>query len=241
MTEFDNTGTLERIDDEAVLQFLADQPDFFERYPSAVAELTGSHNSGGVVSLVERQLSALREGNRRMRAQVDDMISAARHNQALSEGVHALARALLGSVGVDEVAAATESALLQLADADHVILLLADEAEPNASADGVLRRVARDDTLWRLFSAQVDEQLFRCGLATDAQREVLFGADTAIGSTAIAPLHAGEWLGVLALGSADPSVFTRDKGHLFLQQVAELVSVALRRERLARGDRVGAR
>lgn len=227
MTDLDSTDTIERLDDAAVLRFLSEQPQFFDRHPAAIAALNLPHAPGGAVSLVERQMTTLREGNRRMRAQVDDMIASARHNQTLSEGVHALARALLACDSVESMAAATEKSLLQTANADRVVMVLAESASDASGDASCLRRIAPEDPQWRPFATQLDEQLIRCGLATDAQLAFLFGDTESIGSTAIAPLYANKRLGVLALASADPTVFTRDKGHLFLQQVAELVSAGI--------------
>lgn len=232
MTDSDNTATLDRLEDDAVLQFLQDQPDFFKRHPSAVNKLDVGHESGAAVSLIERQIASLRERNRRMRVQLDDMISAAHHNQALSEVVHTLARALLGCDCAEDVVAAFESTLLRSARADQVAILLATETVAGQVASGRLRYVARDDASWEPFAAQIGEHRYRCGFATDAQRAILFDDASAVGSMAIAPLHNSDnFIGVLALASLDSTAFTRDMGHLFLQQIAELTSASLSRVR----------
>ncbi|MEM7377504.1 MAG: DUF484 family protein [Pseudomonadota bacterium] len=229
MSDLDAVDTLERLDDETVLQFLADHPDFFMRHPAAATGLNLAHDSGAAVSLVERQVATLREGNRRMRSQVDDMISAARHNQTLSEGVHALAQALLASDSAAEMAAASETTLLRIANADRVAIVLATDTADTLAPGAVLRRVGRAERDWDAFSAQRDDGLIRCGLASDAQLAFLFDDPSTVGSSAIAPLGTDRWFGVLALAAADPAVFTRDQGHLFLQQVADLVGAAFGR------------
>ena len=231
MSELDDLSTVDRVDDNAVLQYLRTQPDFFKRHPGAFTELNVTHDSGAAVSLVERQMLSLREGNRRMRAQVDDMIAAAHHNQSLSEGVHVLARALLAARGVDALVEAAHGALLRSASADQVAIVLFSESDCGTVAGSPLRRVTSGDTGWQAFSSMLDERLIRCGLATDAQLAFLFGERAAsVGSTAIAPLHAERNLGVLAMASRDDTVFTRDKGHLFLEQVAGLISAGIARE-----------
>jgi len=151
------------------------------------------------------------------------MIAAAHHNQSLSEGVHVLARALLAARGVDALVEAAHGALLRSASADQVAIVLFSESDCGTVAGSPLRRVTSGDTGWQAFSSMLDERLIRCGLATDAQLAFLFGESAAsVGSTAIAPLHAERNLGVLAMASRDDTVFTRDKGHLFLEQVAGL-------------------
>ncbi len=231
MNHTDNSLLEEPVNDEAVLRFLSAQPDFFKRHPGAVAALDVTHESGAAVSLVERQLTSLRESNRRMRTQLDDMIAAAEHNQTLSERVHQLAKSLLASRGCEALAAAAGQALLGPGGADQFAIVLRAETSCDAAPGSALRHVATDDSNWQLFSNLLDERLIRCGLATDDQLRFAFGdGATQVGSSAIAPLHCGKTVGLLVMASQSESVFTRDKGHLFLEQVAALISAGIARE-----------
>jgi len=51
MSELDDLSTVDRVDDNAVLQYLRTQPDFFKRHPGAFTELNVTHDSGAAVSL----------------------------------------------------------------------------------------------------------------------------------------------------------------------------------------------
>ena len=51
----------EALSAQAVHDYLATHPDFFEQNPSLLSALNLPHSSGGTVSLIERQISVLRQ------------------------------------------------------------------------------------------------------------------------------------------------------------------------------------
>ena len=67
------TGTL-------VAEYLSANPDFFSDRDSLLALMTLPHQQGGAVSLVERQVSVLRDRNRSTKNHLDDLLNAARRN-----------------------------------------------------------------------------------------------------------------------------------------------------------------
>ena len=77
-----------------VLRFLAENPNFFDEYPEALDELSISHASDGAVSLVERQVSVLRERNAELRRRFDLLVSRAQHNEALLSATQEVIAAL---------------------------------------------------------------------------------------------------------------------------------------------------
>ena len=48
-------------EERGIVRFLRDHPDFFERHPELLADMLLPHETGSAVSLVERQVSVLRE------------------------------------------------------------------------------------------------------------------------------------------------------------------------------------
>ena len=49
------------LEPEQVAAYLQENHHFFEAYPDLLAELSLPHESGGAVSLIERQIAVLRE------------------------------------------------------------------------------------------------------------------------------------------------------------------------------------
>ncbi|MGD8965504.1 MAG: DUF484 family protein, partial [Gammaproteobacteria bacterium] len=84
------------LSEEEVVRFLIERSDFFDRHPELLAQLELTHESGeGAISLIERQLSVLREQNRKLDRQLKELISVARSNHELSDKVHRLAMRLI--------------------------------------------------------------------------------------------------------------------------------------------------
>ena len=60
-----------------VAEYLSANPDFFSDRDSLLALMTLPHQQGGAVSLVERQVSVLRDRNRSTKNHLDDLLNAA--------------------------------------------------------------------------------------------------------------------------------------------------------------------
>ena len=75
--------------------YLKDHDDFLQRNPDMLDYLHISHASGSAVSLVEKQVSVLRERNIDMRHRLKALTANARDNDTLYEQTRALVLKLL--------------------------------------------------------------------------------------------------------------------------------------------------
>ena len=80
----------EELSEQAVHNFLAAHPDFFERHSTLLSSLNLPHASGGAVSLVERQVSVLRQKELKLKRQLKELIAVARENDVLAAKIHEL-------------------------------------------------------------------------------------------------------------------------------------------------------
>jgi len=87
------------VSEDAVCDYLAAHPDFFERHPKLLGSLSVPHASGEAVSLVERQVSMLRQKELKLGRRLKELIGVARANDKLSARVHELSLGLLDSIG----------------------------------------------------------------------------------------------------------------------------------------------
>jgi len=78
-----------------VSEFLKDNPDFFNKYPDILSELKIPHDHGAAISLVEKQVSVLREQNQQTRKRLHELIEIARQNEELARRMHQLALTLM--------------------------------------------------------------------------------------------------------------------------------------------------
>lgn len=217
-------------DDRSVARYLRDNLGFFEQHPQLLAELRVPHQTGAAISLVERQLSTLRESNNKLKRQLHEMISAARDNDRIAASVHKFSLELMAVDSLDDLLAASRDLLLENFAADDVAVLLIDSEQGERSEEQPWRYVEHDHSDLQCFSDVLKNRKIRCGLASEMQKSVLFG-DRAEeqASVAIVPLVAGRELGILSLGSRSELTYTRDQGHLFLERVGQLVSSGVNR------------
>ncbi len=87
--------TTSAIDDEQVRDYLKENNDFFERHPDMLDHLHISHSSGSAVSLVEKQISVLRERNVELRQRLTKLTNNAHDNDRLYELTRKLVLSLL--------------------------------------------------------------------------------------------------------------------------------------------------
>ncbi len=218
--------------EEAVHDFLASHPEFFERHPSLLGRMELSHASGAAVSLVERQVSVLRQKDVKLGRQLRELLSVARENDALAEKIHELSMRLLGATSLAATIAVIEEAMRAGFSADQAVLVMFADAADVADIDGgrFFRAAERDDPALRPFATFLESSTPRCGKARDAQLDYLFRGDSAeVGSVALLPLGEQCSVGLLAIGSTDAARFNPGMSIEFLARVGQLVAAAISR------------
>lgn len=231
MTTRDARGALasRASEEEAVAAYLQHHPDFFERHLSLLARLRLPHQRGGatVVSLVERQVSVLRDKHAALERKLVELVHAGRANDLLADKVHRLARRLMAARSRTEAIAHLEDSLRKDFDALHLVLLLIGDY-PDLAGHGFVHTVHAAHPHLKYFETVFSYGKPRCGQLREAQRELLFGREARnIGSVALLPLGRQGSLGLLALGSPDSARFHPGMGTDFLARVGDFVGDAL--------------
>ena len=222
----------EELTEEAVSSYLAAHPDFFERNPKLLGKLRIPHETGGTVSLVERQVSMLRQKEVKLERQLRELIQVARDNDVLAAKIHTLSIQLLAADSLNATVAAVEEAMRSGFGADHAVLVLFGNPDSFGDVDAgrFFRAIQRDDESLRPFATFLKGSGPRCGQVRDAQRTFLFRGDAEdIGSVALVPLGSKAAIGFLAIGSVDANRFHPGMSIDFLARVGELISGALKR------------
>jgi uncharacterized protein YigA (DUF484 family) len=217
--------------DEDIATWLRDNPDFFQRNSELLATLRLPHASGGVVSLVERQIEVLREKNQGGEARLAELVAIARANEQLAEKIHQFTRRLMRAPTRRIVLAEMEAAFRENFDVSLTVLLLFSNAGANTSDLRFVRQVAAADPNLAGFETLLSSGRPRCGQIRDTQRDFIFGADGGnIGSVALVPLSGATPLGLLVLGSPSRERFHPGMSTDFLARLGELISDALARD-----------
>jgi uncharacterized protein YigA (DUF484 family) len=222
--EFDDTSA-----ESDVADYLRRHPDFFERNAGLLLKLRLPHQTGAsTVSLVERQVSMLRNRNSELERQLKDLVAVAKLNNALVEKIHQLSVKLMAEQSLSGKLDQLERSLREDFAAERAVLILFENAVPAELSSGFTRRFDRDDAVLKPYSAFLRAARPRCGPLRDRQREVAFGREAdSIASAAMVPLGENAKLGFLVVGSRDPAHFHPGKRMDFLARLGELVAVAI--------------
>jgi uncharacterized protein YigA (DUF484 family) len=222
----------ETISEEAVRDYLQANPGFFEHNTALLDSLELPHAAGGAVSLVERQVSRLRQKEFKMQRQLRELLDVARENDVLAAKIHELTLQLLAARNLQACIAAIENAMRNGFGADQSVLVHFGDPTLFDDIDGgrFFRVLPRDAADLKPFETFLESSSPRCGQARDSQRRFLFHDDAdEIGSMALVPLGKQSDIGFLAIGSSDSDRFHPGMSFDFLARVGDLIAGALKR------------
>ncbi len=208
-----------------VVQWLKQNPEFFDDFADDLAEIYVPHNHRGhAVSLAERQLLTLRDKNRTLEARLGELLQFGVDNDTISDMLHQLTVDLMKAADVQSIIGTLEYHLKEKFAVPYLALRL---WLPNAQSN-LLEFSPVEDNIHKLADNLMTPY---CGpYVTD---DVLnwFALETgALNSFAQFALRTnGAPFGMLVLASPDAERFYPDMGTLYLQRLSELVSGALRR------------
>jgi uncharacterized protein YigA (DUF484 family) len=223
---FDQTDNL--VDEQHIIEYLRTHRDFLERHPDLLIDMQVPHDSGSGISLIERQVDALRESNEALRRKLRALIDTAKQNESLNQQLHEV---LLAIIVQDDLDAAldvlTETIKDQFDVPLAVIRFAVDDQEKRARAE----ITDKADIDYQQLHARVAHGKSVCDDRLPTQTLKYLFADQAekVGSCALVPLGTADPLGVLALASLDKSRFRADLGTLFLDRLGVVVGVVLQR------------
>jgi uncharacterized protein YigA (DUF484 family) len=198
---------------------------------SILTKLKLSHNRGtATVSLIERQVAALRDKNQNLESRLRELIEVARSNDVLATKIHRLACRLIRARDAETVLDSLETSLREDFGASEWLIVLSDDQQSalKTLSSRHLRVVASNAPELKMFETLFESGRPRCGQIRDSQRDFLFGPNNIeIGSAALVPLGPQPHNGLLAIGSPDAERFHPAMSTEFLARIGELVSEAV--------------
>ena len=203
---------------QAIADFLIRNPNFFNEFPTLLAELNIPHPHGThAVSMSERQLIAMRDKVRMLENKLAELIQFGEENDGISEKLHALTLALVTAKSPQDIAGALALHLREgFAVPHHALRLLADgglDSETTTAITTLLQPV--------------------CGALAVPQASDWFGeVSPHLKSFACIPLRiaaSSPSLGLLVLASEENKRFYAGMGTLYLSRLGQVVAAALTR------------
>ncbi len=210
--------------EERIAEYLRLHADFFSRHPDLAARIEIPHACGDAVSLIEYQVSVLRDQNHQLRHRLQDLISHARENEDLSGRLQRLTLALIDCSDLHEIFATLYEGLRETFQADRpaIRLFLPPRAEQHG---GLAEFVHGDGRVRERFEQVLAANSPVCGRIKAEQAEVVFGDEgPPVRSGALMPLAVVKPFGILAIGSYDEKRFHAGMGTVFLRQLGEVAA-----------------
>ncbi len=216
------------IGEHEVSEFLLANPDFFIENPKILKAIQVPHISGEAVSLVEKQLSLLREQNKKNQKQLQDLIEVARQNEELARRMHELSLTLMDAAEPKDIFETLYENLKVNFKVDHVsVRLFANPAFVDTYAGPEF--AGMDIPEQGLFDSLIAKRVPISGKLKRQQQVFLFDDDgDDIASAVIVPLHGKGWGGVLSIASTDMNRFTENMGVELLANLGEILSLILK-------------
>ncbi len=223
------------LSDAQVRDFLEQHLDFFQRNPDMLRKLHIPHASGDAVSLVERQVSVLRERNVDLRHRLRDLSDAARDNEQLYMNTRKLVLTLLETDSLDSLFDVFVSAMRKDFKTDQAAIILFDDNAP-AGVDATQScRLAPQETVLARLGPLVKSGKPTCGALRDEEFHYLFPDARGSGSAAVVAIrHGDSELGLIAVGSIDAKRYHPQMGTIFLEHIAAVLARLLPRVTAAR-------
>ncbi len=222
------------VSEAQVIVYLRNHPDFFQQHGHLLSELHLRHESGGAVSLVERQVAILRERNMTMRRRMTELMQTAKYNDELFAKTRTLTLELLHVDSWHELNEVLATYVLTDFHADFVCCHLAGIPIPGAAAAG--KPGSLDHIACHPEGPLPHERYVRgsfpvCTTLRVDELGELFPSVShdAEGSAVLAPLMLDRHAGCLAIGSRDPHGFSPDMDTLFVTYIAEVLSRVVQR------------
>ena len=219
---------MNEITEDSVVEYLKNNPDFFDKHPELLAEINIPHASGDAVSLVEKQVKVLREQNEQTRERLHELIEIARQNEQLAHRMHHLTLTLMDADDSKDIFKTLYDNLRRNFRADKVaVRMFAKPAFIDSyPGDEFADPDAPEKTL---FKSIIDKRLPISGNLKKQQQVFLFGDEgDDIASAVLVPLHGSGWGGIMAIGSCDKDRFHEGMGVELLANMGEVLSFILK-------------
>lgn len=201
----------DNLDPKAVEAFLRAHPNFLQDRPGLLAVLNLPHGGEGAVSLVERQVSVLRERNIASRQKLAELSDISRENDRLLDATRNTILALLAGENRADLSRIWLDQVTGTFKAEMGALVWLDGSSDSAEEALITDKLVRQSSGFS-------------GVLRPEEMQAVFGTAATEGSAALVAIRSGEdHIGVLGVGSHDTQRYRPEDGTLFLDYVAEVI------------------
>lgn len=200
--------------------YLREHPTIFQQYPELL-ELVSLSDSRGTASLIERQISILKERLKEQQSQQHQFIQVARENEQISDNFTHVICQMIGFTNLSEFATEFPNELRTKFEIDEVSFKTSQAAS---------RRQSDKDTYQDAIRRLSNNRAVCDNRWPSHIMSLFFSKD--INSAALIPMRTPESnspLAILALGSRDPDRYTNDLGTTHLDRLGLMAGICFAR------------
>ena len=177
------------------------------------------HETGGAVSLIQRQVEMLRENYNSTTNNLLDLLSIAKANEEIFSQTKGLILDLIEADSILKIAERIEFTFEKQFNATKCRLVFFKEHKDIPKGRFKDAKQSHDN-----FGDKYNTQDIYCGPITEKQATFLFGKRTKIIECALVPLRSPEFPGLIAIGSNIEGKYNAEKDTLFLDFIAEVTN-----------------
>ena len=197
-----------KLDPKDVELFLLENLNFFETRESLVSELKFKHATGSASSLLERQITKLRDEHKSLIKLLNTFIKTASINEDLFNKSKDLTLKILGSKNKKEIIDTVESEFKKKFKVDKPKLAFFKDKKL--------------DDLENLTGLSFHKGAIHCGSFSSEKMNILF-KDKKIESMAVTVIVAKNEIGLLMLGSYDRTKYLGDEDTTFVEYIRDVL------------------
>jgi len=221
------TQGVQGITEADIANYLANTPGFFERHAELLSavQLSSPHGQRAV-SLQERQMEMLRERIKGLELKIMEMIRHSQENVAIADRLHRFTRSILLTADPAALPARMVESLKHEFLIPQAVIRLWGVNDAYASEP--FAQPASDDV--KAFAASLSVPY--CGVNAGFEATAWLDDPASVMSLAMIPLRQGDaTIGLLVLGSPDPTRYAAEMGTEFLMRIGDMAAAALSRLR----------
>lgn len=209
-----------KLTDDIVIDFLHDNPEFFNRNPELINSLRLADQNRGTVSLVERQQSQQRQKIHNLEEEITQLMAIANQNEQLFALYSDLYLRLLDCDSASELLDCLYQATTELLSLSGLKVWLKDGTSVDHSS------IVKNDCAGVMHNRLAKEDYY-FGRLQKSEQDLIFSQNQE-GSVVLIKLnHIDDEIGFLAISSADADHFDPRMDTLLLSQFRKLVAKLL--------------
>ena len=216
------------LDSNLIAEFLSDHPDFFVDRDRLLLEMHLPHHQGGAISLVEKQVSLLRERNLDQKKKLADYVQIAKSNDVIFNKCQKLVLALIAAEDAEAFFSALEQSFRREFKCSAYSLIALDD---HAQQINHFTSVVSEASAREYVSGLMKSKKPTLGALRPSEQDFLFRHQSnRVKSAAVLSVKREQkQIALLAIGSDDANYFQSGMGTLFIGFIADTLSHLLPR------------